>query len=294
MAKKEAEPVGLHRDAPRRRRIPVWLIGVVLVILVIGAGAAWIFRNQIAGVFEPQPTQPPPPPGAGESGDGVLFQSDFEGDVSADWEPVFNNGRVSTLFENGGLVVNVNSLNDEGTWLAMNYTYTDFVLDVDATKTAGPDDQSAIVLFRLQDDANYYRFDVSFDGFYSLSKAVGGQPILISDWNSSPAIQTGNSTNQVRITAQGSMIEFQVNGQTLPLCVSPDPSVQPIWDNSGAEPACIGGEVVTVWESSDFPRGKIGLGAQGFIGMDENLNPTPAEATISFDNLVIRPPETAP
>jgi len=292
MARKQQESVELHRESARRRRLRWWQIGLIVFMLLVVAALAWWFQGPILRwCCEPKPTPLPPPPGQNGSASGVLYQANFDSDVSADWEPVFNTGKVSVAFTNGQLVVDVNSLSDEGTWLAMNYSYDNFVLDVDTNKIAGPDDNGIIVLFRLQDNNNYYRFDISSDGFYTLSKAVNAQPMLVSDWQKSGAIETGAGINHIQIQAQGNIFRFLVNGTQLPLCVSSDPNTQPIWDNNQTPAGCIGGQIVQEWQDTSFASGKIGLGAQGVVGVDESGNTTPAQATIGFDNLVIRTPE---
>jgi hypothetical protein len=266
-------------------------VAILALLVLIGGGLAWLFQGRIRAALQPAATLPPPPPGQGE---GILYQTNFDDPAAAaDWE-LIDDGTVTTAITGGQLVVGVNAPTDTGTWSAMNFTYGNFVLDVDATKLAGPDDNGIIVLFRLTDDQNYNRFDISSDGYYSVSKARAGQNLLVSDLNFSSAILTGGATNHIRITAVGNTFRFEVNGTPLLLCVSDDPNVQPIWDTTSAEPACIGGQVVDAWTDDAQPQGKIGLGAQAFVGFD-GQNTTPAQATVGFDNLSIRTPEsTAP
>jgi hypothetical protein len=146
-----------------------------------------------------------------------------------------------------------------------------------------------MVVFRLVSNDNYYRFDISSDGFYALSQVRDGVHQIISDYAASPAILQGEATNHIRIEATGGTFRFYVNETPLVLCIATDPDSRPLWDHSAAEPTCVGGELTEVWEDADFPRGKIGLGAQGFAGVD-----TMAEATIGFDNLIITTPDYEP
>ncbi len=301
MNKKQPAPVKLQRKPGQRWRFPVWVVPAILVVALIGAGALWLFRLRIGQALERPPTLPPPPPtrpvsgepggGADEAGGpaavpGVLYEADFEDETQlADWE-LFNDGVVSARGEGGQLVVSVSAPVDRGTWSGLNYTFEDFVLEVDATKLAGPDDNGIFVMFRLVDNDNYNRFDISSDGYYSLSMARNGLLQVVSDWRSSPAIATGAATNRIRVEAIGDTFRFAVNGQALPLCVSYEPGVQPLWGRDGE---CLGGEIVEMWRNSDLQRGKIGLGAQGFVGFDGEQS-TMAEATIGFDNLQITSP----
>ncbi len=283
MAKKEPEVVALQRpEKPQRRRRWWLLIPLVLVLAVIG-GLLFLFQYRIAGMLEVAPTVPPTPPGA--STPGVLYYTDFgSSDIAADWD-VFRDGFISSEIKDSQLIVDVNALVDTPAWSGLHYTFTDFVLDVDATKLAGPDDNAIMIVFRLTDADNHNRFDISSDGYYSLTKVRDGVPTLVSDWNGSPAIQIGNATNHIRLTAAGNSFRFEVNGTPMLLCTSSEAGVQPLWDPTNPE-QCLGGLVSDTWQDADLPQGRIGLGAQGYVGVDDQG----AMATIGFDNLVVRVP----
>jgi len=290
MTKKETETVGLHRDqGPRRRRPRWWLIVLILLALGVVAIMVWLNSRRLAGLFEAPPTLPP----TAAAEQGVLYATSFEDESQfGDWEQ-FDDGFISAVIADGRLVFDVNALTDNGGWSGLNLTFDDFVLDVDATKLAGPDDNGIIVIFRLTDTDNYNRFDISSTGFYAVSQARDGVATVVSDWNRSAAILTGEATNHIRIRAQGDYFQFEVNGSLLPLCINPAPDVQPLWDTSTDPPTCLGADVTDTWVNGDLPQGKIGLGAQGFVGADEE-NPNSALATIGFDNLTIYPPGEEP
>ena len=265
------------------RRFKWWLIPIVLIVVVGIGGVLWINQRAIADIFEPKPTLPPD---VGAAQDGKLYWTDFEDAATlADWE-FFDDGVISAKAESGRLVVGVNSYADEGTWSGLNLTFTDFVLDVESIKMDGPDDNGIIVIFRLTDTQNYNRFDISSDGYYAVSKVRNGIPYPVSDWRLSAAIAQGADFNDIRVRAVGGTFSFYVNGTALPLCISYDPDVQPLWEPTSEEPTCLGGDVIMTWEDNALPAGKIGLGAQGFIGFDGENN-TPAFAVIGFDNLII-------
>lgn len=293
---KRSERVELDRSGERRRG-RAWLIPLALIVLALLAGAGWLFRPRIARLLEPAATLPPPPPTAapgssasgsdagGSGGDsGVLYATDFEGEARGDWE-TFDDGKLSASIRDGMLVFGVNSVVDDGGWSGLNYTFDDFVLDVDATKLDGPDDNGIIVVFRLTDTGNYNRFDISSDGYYTLSVARDGLRTVISDWAASEAIQQGNATNHLTLTAVGDTFSFAVNGQPLRLCISDEEGVQPI----PMPDECLGGTYVEAWTNGDLPRGKIGLGAQGIVGFDGEQT-TNAVAVIGFDDVVISEP----
>lgn len=283
-----ASPAGIPNqpNETKRQHVRWWVIPLVVIALALAMAFLWVFRFRIRRAFEPAPTLPPPPPVAAEAGEAagaVLYQTAFDDPAQGeDWE-LFDDGIVAARIEEGRLVVEVDALTDQGTWSGLNYTFGDFALDVDAAKLAGPDNNGIIVLFRLVDNENYNRFDISSDGYYRLiAVRDGAQRVVSGDWAASPAILTGEATNHLRVEAAGDAFRFAVNGEPLRLCVSEDENTQPI----PMEDECLGGEYVMQWTNGDLMQGKIGLGAQGFTGFDgEQI--TPAQATIGFDSLVI-------
>lgn len=72
------------------------------------------------------------------------------------------------------------------------------------------------LLFRVQDNANYYQFEVDCDGRYRLSHAAQGVLTSLKDWTPSTAIRSGGgAVNELGVRAQGKTLEVFVNGQTL-------------------------------------------------------------------------------
>ncbi len=290
MAKKESEPVELEREPRPRRRLRWWMIVLIVILVPILALAIWVLT--LRGAFEAPEAEATLPPEAVAEG-GVFYETNFEDPAQfTDWE-IFDDGRISAAIENGQLVVSIITVDDQGAWSGLTTAaFTDFVLDVDAVKLAGPDDNGIVVIFRRVDDQNYNRFEITSDGFYALSTLRGGEYAVISNYGPSPAILTGDAVNHIRIRGIGDQFSFEVNDTPLQLCVSPDSNVQPLWDVTAAEPTCLGGEVVDAWQNADLMEGRIGLGAQAFTGFDMDTgSSTMAEATIAFDNLVIAAPE---
>lgn len=275
---------------PRRRRSRWWIIPLILVVL-LAAAVGWVFRFRIARVFEAAPTAPPTlavsSSGSGGEGAGLLYETGFDEGAEADWE-LFDDGIISASVEDKRLVVEVDSLVDAGGYSGLNYTFGDFVLEVDATKLAGPDNNAMFVVFRLTDAQNYNRFDISSDGYYSLNKVRDGVQTTVSDWMALPAIRTGDETNRIRVEARGDTFRFAINGEALLLCISYEPGVQPI----PMDGECNGGEMDEEWVDANLPQGKIGLGVQGYTGFDGEQT-TPAQATAAFDDVVIAAPEAA-
>jgi len=272
-------------EKKQKRKLPTWAYAAigVPVVLIIG-GVLWFFSPRIEDMFTPGPTLPPEAVAEG----GVLYQTDFNETAVEEWA-ITNDGTLQTFISNGELVVDVNSFGDRAGFSDLNLSFTDFVLEVDARKVAGPDDNGILVIFRLQDLDNYYRFDISSDGFYSLSALIAGQPQTISEFHVEPSI-TADGVNKIRVEAVGTTFRFFVNGNQVPLCVNSDPAVFPLWENPlEAASNCLGGDLAMEWNNDAIASGRIALGAQGYVGFDGEQE-TPALATIAFDNLVITQP----
>lgn len=71
------------------------------------------------------------------------------------------------------------------------------------------------LLFRVQDAANYYQFQVDCDGRYRVVAVVDGELKTLRDWTASEAVSPGTAFNGLGVRAQGNLIEVFANGQSL-------------------------------------------------------------------------------
>lgn len=93
--------------------------------------------------------------------------------------------------------------------------FSDFALEVDARFVDGPEKWVYGFMFRYQDRDNTYRYLTSYNGEYTLLKAVSGKWDTLVDWTWSPHIITGTGTNHLRVVCRGSEITMYVNGHYL-------------------------------------------------------------------------------
>ncbi len=104
-------------------------------------------------------------------------------------------------------------------WASAGREFSDFRLTVEATQVLGPDDNEYGVLVRMQDPDHFYRFSISGDGYYLISKYEKGEWVALSDDWKSPtdpdAIKLGATTNLLEVICQGSTMTFLVNGVQL-------------------------------------------------------------------------------
>ncbi len=179
----------------------------------------------------------------------LAYEDDFS-DQDSGWDDAFDK---YTMKQYGRHKYHITvSASNLFAWGLANRDLSDFILEVEATHEKGSFNSSYGIIFRLQDAQNFYRFDVSGDGFYLLSKFVDGQWETLVDWTESPSINQGQTTNVLKVACQASRIGIYSNGQLL-------------------------AEV----EDRSFSHGDIGLFAGTF---------SDPEVHISFDNLKVWAP----
>jgi hypothetical protein len=179
----------------------------------------------------------------------LVYQDNFT-DQSSGWDDAFD---TYTMRQYGGQRYHVEvRAPNLFTWGLSNRNISDFVLEVNAKQEDGPDNNCYGIIFRYQDPDNFYRFDITGDGLFLLSKFVGGHWLTLVDWTASPAIHRGVAENVLRISCLGQDISAYVNGQ-----------------------------LVATAHDDAFRQGDIGLSAGSF---DQ------PNVEISYDNLVVWAP----
>jgi len=196
------------------------------------------------------------PPPIGEPGGGkpvVLFQDDFSNPKSG-WEVgEYDAGKVGY----GDGYYYVVSYGDANTmWGVANRSFTDVVIEVDATQVSGPANNNTDygVICRTADPESgvgYYLL-ISGDGYYAIAKGTDAGYEWLVDFTESSAIRQGNATNHIRAVCSGSKLSLTVNGTLL------------------AEA-----------EDSEFTSGDIALTATSYES---------STAEVRFDNLVVTAP----
>lgn len=151
-----------------------------------------------------------------EAGSGeVLFQDNFS-DESSGWYTFVDEEGV-TDYEDGGFRIFVDVANTYH-WTNPDRDFEDVQIDVDATKVSGPEENDFGVICRYQDDANFYFFTVSSDGFYGIAKFVDGEESLIGAEElgfNDAVIRSGEATNHIRANCVGDTLSLHTNGELL-------------------------------------------------------------------------------
>lgn len=133
--------------------------------------------------------------------------------------------------------------------------FADVEIEVDARQVEGPVDNNFGLLVRHQpDDENFYWFEISSDGYYSVDLMLAGEWVTLVQWETSDAIQQGlGATNHLKVVCDGDRFAFYVNDTYL-----------------------------TEVTDSAFSSGNVGLAVGAF---DE------AGVVVHFDNLAVYSPQ---
>jgi hypothetical protein len=103
-------------------------------------------------------------------------------------------------------------------WAMSDRRWGNLHLTVEATHISGPDDNEYGVLIRMNDSGSgadaFYAFSISGDGYARIARyGKGTWTVLGSDWVPSSAILQGEATNVLEVVAQGTALEFIINGE---------------------------------------------------------------------------------
>ena len=200
----------------------VLIAGAFVILLCVAAAVALFMVSRFSGDEDggsPVAGETPGPVEenreAGEevapSGESILVYEDDFSDSFGGWDDAFD-AYTTKQYGNNRYQIEVSTSNLIA-WGLANRDVADFEVEVEARQEAGGDTNSYGLLFRLQDRNNFYRFDISGDGFFLLSKFVEGQWTTLVDWTASPHISS--ETNLIGVSLLGPNITAKVNGQEL-------------------------------------------------------------------------------
>ncbi len=184
-------------------------------------------------------------------GGGQLPWSDDFSDPASGWQAESDASAEVGYYE--GVMRLLVKVPNRLAWASAGREFSDFHLAVEATQVAGPDDNEYGILVRVRDADHFYRFSISGDGYYQVSKYDGEEWVVLSgDWTPSDAIRMGVATNLLEVVCQGTTMTFLANGVTL-----------------------------TQVEDRSYPRGDVGLYAGSFFEPGVEVH---------FDDLIVTEP----
>lgn len=158
-----------------------------------------------------QPSATPLPTTTPLSGE-MLLQEDFKGN-SKSWDLAPSEQSTREIKDNK-LQITI-PVKGWMAWSNPGGSFSDFRLEVDATLMEDPSDGSYGVIFRYQNPNNFYMFDLSGEGHYSVNKMVNGAWKELVAPTRSDAVKKRGQTNRLGVVATGDRAEFYVNGTRL-------------------------------------------------------------------------------
>lgn len=163
-------------------------------------------------------------PAAGEENSKVVFKDDFSSNSSG-WDQVRDSDGI-TDYENGSYQIQINTIGDNGNGMTYwaspgleSQMPVDLIIEVDATKTGGPDDNDFGVMCRyttVNETPSFYQFLATSDGYVGIVRVQGGDQAIISDpdgkLQESSLVNKGSAANHLRAECIGDSLTLYVNG----------------------------------------------------------------------------------
>ena len=221
---------------PLRKYYPLFLLGWIASVVVSCSPsqeqyfarstelAAVVFATQTAEeklrstatpTPIPTPALPPTRTPIYPSGWPVIFFDTFSSNLN-DWPMgTETNEYVENhwSFAGGKYRWEVNAIQDVHWYVTPNIkSVSDFYLSADLQRISGPEDCSYGLVFRVQDDQNFYLFLISDTQYYSIYRIYNGVWDTLVDWKYLSSIIPGG-INRVSVTAQSTNFDFWVNDQ---------------------------------------------------------------------------------
>ena len=145
----------------------------------------------------------------------ILFQDDFS-DTNSGW-PIDADTDKSASYSGNGQYLLQSFTTKQDVWARPGESFSDVRIEVDATKSSGPDNNDFGVVCRFVDDDNFYFFIISSDGYQAIGKYQAGEFSYLSaeQMESASGINSGTTLNKVRADCVGSTLTLYANGQQL-------------------------------------------------------------------------------
>ena len=141
----------------------------------------------------------------------ILFKDDFS-DPSSGWDRVHADTYLMD-YSNGFYAIFLAQADVE-VWSNPGLHFQDVIIEVDATKAGGPDDNTFGVLCRSnKDGSSFYFFVISSDGYYAIGKVKDGEQALLNANVMQPSneVHQGDALNHMRADCVGGRLALYVN-----------------------------------------------------------------------------------
>lgn len=151
----------------------------------------------------------------------ILFQDDFS-NVESGWIRVLDIKGFMDYYSSGFRIwVNSPGYNY---WSTPGLQLNDVIINVDAARIGGPEENRYGVICRYKDVNNYYFFVISSDGYFGIGKVYNGLTSLFGQemmiYNAS--ILSGLSPNHLQAECNKDTLTFYINGQPAGMAIDGD------------------------------------------------------------------------
>ncbi|GAB4201041.1 MAG: hypothetical protein OHK0022_22660 [Roseiflexaceae bacterium] len=99
-------------------------------------------------------------------------------------------------------------------WSPLEDSYDDAAIEVDARLLSGPPPTAYGIMFRFQDEDNFYFYNITADGYYALDMKKDGRWSALLDWARLPAGGTGRE-RRLRVELAGERMRLFLDGLLL-------------------------------------------------------------------------------
>jgi hypothetical protein len=191
-----------------------WLVGCfVLTCLSVSCVAlTWGFYSYSTAFdfLKPATATPPPVPTP-----EMLFFDDFS-DPNSGW-PEYRDEHYVDEYLNGAYHMVEYDINTTSWAYPDEFSVNDVMVEVDATKNAGPDENDMGLICRYRNEDQFYSGIITSDGYFGITKmtpddfiVIGGEYLEYSD-----LINQGSATNHIQFDCVGDVLTLYVNGYQL-------------------------------------------------------------------------------
>lgn len=154
-----------------------------------------------------------------------LFADDFGGERVCGWA-TYSRGGGAAAIDNSAMQLTV-SQPGQIWWTNPGKDFDDVVISAEARQVSGSNDNAYGLICRYQNEANFYVFLVSGDGYYAIGKYQSGSETVTyltpdAQFQPSDAINRGVASNELRVACVGNQLSLEVNG--VPLISVTDPT----------------------------------------------------------------------
>ena len=144
----------------------------------------------------------------------VALSDDFS-DPNSGWA-VSSQDTYQLGYEGGEYFIEHMQRDDASRWQTYpDRTFSDFTAEVQVRFEAEDEYVGAALIWRWQDNDNFYVFGIRNTGEYDLLKRLGGEWQRLIRPATTPHINSGIATNRLKVTATGNLIQIYVNDQHL-------------------------------------------------------------------------------